>query len=211
MVNDKIKELTTIIMGTLILTIAITFGKENNTLNNYLITFASLIIIISVSIIIKKLVAYHYESDIKTKFWEIYQYGLRKDAHLIKPAPMAWVPIVLSLISRGMFWWLGIFEFEIKPLPERVSKRHDLYRFSEMAEIHIAIISVSGVIACLILAILGYFSNFEYFAKLATYYAFWSIIPLSSLDGSKILFGNKAMWITTTFITSIFLLVAMSI
>ncbi len=214
MVNEKIKELTTILIAILILSSVIIFNgvrEKTNFTQDFLPVFASMFLIILISIFVKKMTAYYYEADITTRFWEFYRFGFHKGSHLKKPTPMIWLPILLSLFSGGAIWWLGILEFDIKPKPERVSKRHDLYRFSEMTEWHIAIISLSGVIACLALSAIGYIAGFEQFAKLSTFYAAWSVIPLSTLDGTKILFGNKSMWTTITIITGFFLVAALAI
>jgi hypothetical protein len=200
-VNPKIKELTIILVSAIVLSLTVLFRNVENFLVDFGLTFLSFIIILSVSILAKKIVAYHYEADITTKFWEFYRYGLKKSAHLKKPTPMIWLPVVLTLFSQGKLWWLAVLEFDVKARPERVSKRHGLYRFSEMTERHIATIAMWGVISCLILSILGYLTGFESFAKLSALYATWSIIPFSGLDGSKIFFGNKGTWTTITIIT----------
>jgi hypothetical protein len=214
MVNQKIKELSTILIAIIVLSLIIIFNGvrgETNFIKDFPPAFISFFIIISVSIFAKKIVAYHYEADITTKFWEFYRYGLQKGHHLKKSTPMVWLPIMLSLFSRGTIWWLGILEFDIKPRPERVSKRHGLYRFSEITEWNIAIISMWGVIACLILSTIGYIAGFEAFARIATFYAAWSIIPISTLDGTKIFFGSRGIWSTITIITGLFLVAAFTI
>jgi hypothetical protein len=101
---------------------------------------------------------------------------------------------VLSLFTKGAFWWLAILEFDVSPKPERSSRRHGLYRFTEVTEWHMAWIVIWGIIANVALAIGGYILNFELFTKVSLYYAVWSIIPLSSLDGTKILFASRKLW-----------------
>ena len=214
MKNHSIKELSTIILATLILSLVVIFrvvDGETSFINDFSIAFLSFLIIVAASILAKKIVAYHYEADIKIKFWELYRFGFRKDAHLKKPTPMVWLPIILTLLSRGTIWWMSILSFDIEAKPERVSKRHGLYRFSEMTERHIAIISLWGVIACLVLSVIGYLLGFEYFAKLSTYYAAWSLLPFSNLDGTKIFFGNRSTWFTISLLTLFFLVAAFMI
>ena len=62
-----------------------------------------------------------------------------------------------------------------------------------------------GIITNIILAIIGYAAGFELFAKLAIYYSVWSILPISSLDGTKILFASRALWLTMAIISMMFL------
>jgi hypothetical protein len=150
-------------------------------------------------------VGYRFEIDVKTTFWKWYRFGFRKDSHFKKPVPMVWLPILFSLFTRGYVWWLAILEFEVVAKTERVSRRHGLYRFSEVTEWHMGLIAMWGIITNIILAIIGYAAGFELFAKLAIYYSVWSILPISSLDGTKILFASRALWLTMAIISVMFL------
>ena len=125
--------------------------------------------------------------------------------HFLKPIPMLWLPLLLALFSKGLIFWLGILEFDVKAKPERASRRHGLYRFTEVTEWHMAWIAAWGIIANLVFAIAAYIIGFELFAKLSIYYIAWSIIPLGKLDGSKIFFASRALWITIFTITAIIL------
>ncbi len=202
--TDKIvKEMITIVLGIIFLAIGI-YYKSSLSLSTAIIFIS---IIIFINIIIKKVVAYTFEIEITTKIWELKNYGLQKKFHFKKPLPMLWLPMLLSFISSGLILWLPIFSFDIKTKPERASKRHGLYRFTQVTEWHIAIIVMFAIFANLTTAIFGYVLGFEYFAKLNIFYAMWSLIPLSTLDGSKLFFGSKALWIITASVTSIFLII----
>lgn len=148
------------------------------------------------------MVGFNLETSVKTKFWEFYQFGFRKDMHFKSPIPMAWLPLVLTFITKAHFFWLGILEFDIKAKAERVAKRHGLYRFTEVTEWHIAWIAIWGIIANVIFALGGYILGFEFFAKLSIYFIAWSIIPLGRLDGAKIFYANRYLW------TAIFIIIA---
>lgn len=165
----------------------------------------SFLIIIGANVLIKKIVGFFLEINVRTKFWSWYRYGFRKDSHFKKPVPMLWIPLVGSLFSRGVFWWLAILEFDVTAKTERVAKRHGLYRFTQVTEWHIAWIATWGIILNFALAIIAYITGFEMFARLSLYFAAWSIIPLSGLDGSKIFFASKGLWITLATITLIIL------
>ena len=43
-------------------------------------------------------------------------------------------------------------------------------------------------------AVLGYLVGFTEFARLNIFLAFFSMIPISDLDGNKIFFGSQIMW-----------------
>lgn len=207
--KELIKEAAVIILASAILAAAISF-RNNSILYISLISF---FIIILANSITKKIVSYFLEIDVKIKFWSWYQYWVRKDSHFKRPLPMFWLPLILSLISKGYFWWLAILEFDVTSKVERVSKRHGLYRFTEVTEWHIAGIAVAAIIVNLILAIIAYvipISGFETFAKLSIYYCAWSIVPLSSLDGSKIFFASRKLWLITAIIVGILTLWALT-
>ena len=198
--EDSWKEILVIIIAAAILGVSFSFPGFKN-----IITLISLFfIVICINVIAKKIIAYYYEASIKTKFWRLYQFWFTKKSHFRNPIPMFWFPFLVSVAFNGAIQWLGILEFDIEAKTERVSKRHGLYRFSQMAEYHIAIIAATGLILNLLVAAIAYVLNFTTFAQLNIYYAFWSIIPISSLDGSKILFGSKPLW-TVLFIITIIL------
>ncbi len=204
--ESKVKELPIIFIASIILGLTVSYPfsslKEIPAIVTAIIFF---LIILSLNITTKKVVAYYLEADIKTKFWSWYQFWYTKRGHFKNPLPMLWLPPLLSLVSKGYVLWLGILEFDIKAKTERVSKRHGLYRFSDVTEWHISSIAALGIITNLVLAVIGYFIGLEFFAKLNIWFAFWSIIPISGLDGSKILAGSKILWFIMLVIISIFL------
>jgi len=191
----------TILLASIILALATSFKN----IEIFYISTLYFLIIISANILTKKIVGFHFETDVKTKFWTWYQFGFRKDMHFKSPIPMAWLPLLTALFSKGFIFWLGILEFDIKAKTERVAKRHGLYRFTEVTEWHIAWIAIWGIITNLILAIIGYIIGLETFAILSIYFIAWSIVPIGRLDGSKIFYANKALW-TAIFIITIIIL-----
>jgi len=205
--KENLKEFFIVIFAALILAISASL-KDRDFVYWILLSF---FIIISVNVIMKKIVGYLLELEVKVGFWSWYQYGFRKDAHFKKPLPMAWLPLFISLFSRGFLGWLAILEFDVGAKTERVSRKHGLYRFTEVTEWHVAWIAVWGIIANIVLALLAYFAGFELFSKLSIYYAAWSLVPLSSLDGSKIFFGSKALWMTVATFVLLFLIWGISI
>jgi len=190
-IKENAKELFVVVLAAVILALAVSF--TNTPL--LLITIVYFLIIIGSNVLTKKAVGYLFETKVQIKFWSWYQWGFRKDSHFKKPVPMAWLPLILALFTKGIFWWFAILEFDVAAKTERVSKRHGLYRFTEVTEKHIGMIATWGIVVNFILAIIGYLVGFEMFAKLSIFYIAWSIIPLSSLDGSKILFSNRGLWI----------------
>lgn len=198
--SNFFKETFIVLLASIILALVISFNK-----NDLLLTaFISFFIVISANVLTKKIVGYMFETNIKIKFWSWYQYGFRKDSHFKVPLPMLWLPLFIGLFSKGTLWWLAILEFDVEPRTEKVSRRHGLYRFTQVTEWHMGIIASFAILTNILLGLIAYFIGFELFAKISFSYAFWSIIPLSSLDGTKILFSSRALWITTAVISLIF-------
>lgn len=195
--KEELKELMVILLSSVVLALSVAFNKTS-LLPSLILSF---VIIIGLNILVKKSVGYFFETKVTTKFWSWYNFGFRKDSHFKRPVPMLWLPLILSLISRGFFWWFSILEFDVEAKTERVSRRHGLYRFTEVTELHIGLIALWGIITNLVIAIIAYLIGFELFAKLSIYYAAWNLIPLSSWDGAKILFAGRAMWIISAAIT----------
>jgi hypothetical protein len=199
--KETLAEIVTILFAALILAATVSHTRGLIVVAS---SFAIFIIIILINVVAKELAAYYYEANIKTKFWQWYQYGFRADSHFKEPLPMAWLPIALSLITKGFFWWMPILEFDITPRTERVSKRHELYRYTQMSEWHVGLIAFWGIVALILSSLIGYLFGFEYFTKLCSYYTLWNIIPLSNWDGTKILFGSRTLWVVTAIISLLF-------
>jgi len=197
MKNNRIsKEVAIILLAAIILSISY-IHPEIDYIDNFLIFFGGFILVIVTNVLIKKVVAYKLEANVMTKFWSMYRFGFSERRHFKNPLPMLWLTPLLSFISRGLLVWMPILEFEITPRTERVAKRYELYRFAQMTEWHIALIVFWGIMANIILYITLSIIGLQQIATISLYYAIWSIIPLSNLDGSKLLFGNRKLWLTT--------------
>jgi hypothetical protein len=118
---------------------------------------------------------------------------------------MIWLPLLLVLFTKGFFLWLGVLEFDLEAKTERVSRRHGLYRFTEVTEWHMAWIIMWALAANLVMAIIGYIAGFELFAKLSIYFIAWSLIPIAGFDGAKMLYASKAFWIISFSVAMIIL------
>jgi hypothetical protein len=197
------KELLVIFLATLILGLSLSYISRN--VKDTLIAFATILLVILVNVIAKKIVAYNLETDATLNFWSTYWYGFSSKSHFKKPMAMAWLPLLTSLITFGNFIWMPILEFDVSARPERIARQHGLYRYTAVTEWHIAIIAVVGIVANIIAGIAGYILGFETFAKWSIFYAAWSIIPIGRLDGTKILFGSRKIWVLMLFILAIIL------
>ena len=197
------KEIFIILIVTLILAFAISLVE---TIEIFLYTLLTIFIIIIINVVAKKIMAFYLESEIEINLWEIKQYGFGPSQHFKKPFPIgAFLPLISKVffffISR--FVWMASIVFDVKPKIYRAAKRHGLYSFSEITESHMGLIAAAGIIANLIIALVGYLIGFQDFARLSIFYAFFNMLPISDLDGNKIFFGNIILW---SFLASIVLI-----
>jgi Zn-dependent protease len=199
MINAK--ELGYLIIVTIITAFAIALTK-NLSLNTTLFIYSliGVFILLFVNILIKKTTAYFLESEIEIKIWEIKRFGFKTGDYFKKAFPLgAFMPLIskIFLFPLNGFVWMSSLVFDVKAKAYHAAKRHGMYSFSEMTEEHIGRIAAVGVIANLILAFLFYLIGGEFgviFAKLNIWFAFFSMIPISDLDGNKIFFGNLVLW-----------------
>ena len=156
---------------------------------------ATIFLVILINIFAKKVVAFHYDSEIEINLWEIKRWGFKTHYHFKKPFPAGvFFPVIITFLSYGFLYWMGNIVFEVKAKAYRAAKRWGLYTFSEMTEWHIGLIAASGIVANLLFAVIGYLIGFADFARLNIYYAFFNMLPISDLDGNKIFFGSLTLW-----------------
>lgn len=182
--------------------------------NNLASASAFSTIIIVLSILTKKLTAHFLDANVEHELWQMQNFGFRKKFQLKKPIPAGIIfPLILSLFSLGLIKFSAILTYETRALKYRASKRFGFYSFKEMTDWHQSIIGASSTLAILILAIVTYLLpyNLEYLSKLAIYYAFWNLLPISKFDGTQIFFGSRILWSVLFTVTVIFLFFALTI
>ncbi|OIO42573.1 hypothetical protein COU56_01655 [Candidatus Pacearchaeota archaeon CG10_big_fil_rev_8_21_14_0_10_31_9] len=182
----------------------------NQDYNVMLIAATSITLAVLINIATKKITAYYFETSIEHKIWSVDRYWLRRKDTFKNKIPFGiLIPFIATIASLGNFLFLAALEFDIKTLTSRVSKRHEWYKFTDITDFHLGVIAASGVILNLVFAVIGYLAGFSLFAKLNIYYAFYCMLPLWNLDGTKIFFANKNIWAVLGAIVIIFLLYAL--
>ena len=215
----NIKEALNVAAAIIILTIVI--GLESMLRLDYnaimLSILFSLIIIIT-AVYSKKLMARMLDSDVEHEIWSVkrimflmpkkFHFGFKPHQHFKKPLPMGIIlPLLVSAISLGTIKIMALLTYETKALKRRAAKRFGFYSFTEMTEFHNALIGAAGIVGILILAIVAYFipiPEFEYLARIASFYAFFNMLPISKLDGSQIFFGSRILYTALALLTLIF-------
>lgn len=212
----KYSELSHILAAIIILTVVIGFSSALD--SNWQAVGISLvfsIIIIAVNVLSKKFMANSLDSDVEHRIWSLSRYGLKKHQKFKKPWPLGIIlPLIVTLFTIGTFKLMTLLTYETRALKRRAARRFGIYSFKEMTDWHNAIIGATGIISLLVLSIVLYllpFSGLEYLAKLAIYYSFFNMLPISNLDGTQIYFGSRILYSVLAIITIIFTVLALTI
>ncbi len=178
-------------------------------------TFFFSLIIITVNIIAKKLMAFSLDADVEHELLKWQRYGIKAHQRLKKPIPIGIIlPLVIAVFSLGLIKLTTFLTYETRALKVRAAKRFGFYSYTEMTDWHNGLIGSAGIVALWILALILYLipsSGLEYFSKLTIYYAFWNLVPVSKLDGTQIFFGSIILWTALALITSILTVLALII
>jgi Zn-dependent protease len=189
------KEIISIFIITIILGFSISVFKS---LEAFLYSVLSILLIFTINITAKKITASSYDSEIEIRIWELKRYGFKKHQYFKNPLLLgALLPIISVVLLQGTFAWMASLVFDVKPKISRAAKKHGLYSFSEMTEWHIGLIATAGILANLFFALLGYLIGFPSqmkFSLLSIWFVFFNMLPISDLDGNKIFFGNLVLW-----------------
>ncbi len=197
----KKKETTAIAIIILILAICLSLF---NSWGTFLIVLFSVFLVVIANILAKKAMSFYLDSKIEFRLWKIKRYGFKSNKEFKKPLPTGvFLPIIFSALSLGNLIWLASLVFDVKPQVYKAAKRQGLYSFSETTEYQIGLIAAAGVLVSIVFAVISYFAGWILLAKLNIWFAFFSMIPLSDLDGNKIFFGSLVMW---SFLASIVLI-----
>lgn len=200
------KEIFNIASASLVLGVVYSLGAKNilEWQKMILPAIGLVTLVILINAIFKKISAYFFDTKIEIKLWEWKRYGYKPHQRMQKNFPFGFfMPLILKFLSVGLINWMAALTFEVKGTIYRAARKWQLYQYSEVTESEMALIAFSGIFMNLVFAVLGYLINAPMFAKLNLLYAFYNTIPLSNLDGSKIFFGEKTLWIFTAIVASL--------
>ena len=162
-------------------------------------------IVIGANIIGKKIIASRLDADVEHEVWKMQRYGLPVGAHLERSIPAGIIfPLFVTVISLGTVNLMSVLTYETRALKRRAARRFGPFSFTEMTDYHNSWVGAGGIIAVLIVAFISYWiPGASALGRLATFYAFWNMIPFSKLDGTQIYFGSRVLWSVLAVITLI--------
>ncbi|MEK6936515.1 MAG: hypothetical protein AABW58_00420 [Nanoarchaeota archaeon] len=145
-----------------------------------------------------------YGCNLNYNIWRIQRFGYGKSAYVrpikfgpyvLKTIPLGFiVPLLISFLSSGGLFFTGILSSSFI-----VNPAYRLGRvWAKLTEFEEAKIAVSGALANILLAILikGFrLSSLEDLILISSITAISYMLPFPGLDGIKVYFGSKLLWI----------------
>lgn len=209
-------EFNTLLSGVLVLTaITVFFAMQAYNIATlpaiaYALFFAVIILVLNVAA--KKIMAVLLDANVEHEIWRVERYGFAPTAYFKQPVLAGIIlPLLVAVLSLGKVPLMTLFTYETRARKERAARRHGYYSYSEMTEWHNSVIGAVGIIAVLALAVIAYLLDQEPLAKLAAYYAFFNMIPISKLDGAQIFFGSRVLWVVLATLSVLFTAAALII
>lgn len=197
-------ELLKVLLASLLMAYLIAFS--NFTLINFVNSFILSVLILFPHVVAHKIAASFYDSESKFDLLEWKRYWFLESAEFKYPFPIWLVlPIIVVLLTLGK---IKIFAIEVAKISWKKRKRIGRW-FTELQEYEIANIALAGPLINLAIAfisgiifLLTNIFTFKEFAILNAWFAFFSLIPLGSLDGTKVLFGGLIRFVVVFVLTT---------
>ena len=157
------------------------------------------------SVVVCNIVTWHFGCDAEFRLWCIRQYGFHKTSYFKRSLP-AWIlfPLGFVFLTLGYVKWLALTVFDVVPTT-RVGRE-----YAEITEWELALIAFFGLFANLALAVVSKIAGWDTLASINIWFAFFNFLPISELNGAKILHGSKMLWIFG-FVFTIIILILLGI
>jgi len=137
----------------------------------------------------QKIAARMLDSSTETSLWTMEQFGFKSNRKFTRSFPAGiFLPVFFIVATLGRLKFTAITTFEALALPR-------LRSFSKITERQLAMIALSGAIANVLVGFASFLMGYNDFAMMNLYFAFFNLFPLSSLDGMKIFFGSRLLWV----------------
>lgn len=149
-----------------------------------------------------KVIAKKYDAISTFRLWSIKRFWFTKSSKIeniklfgksFKTIKMGFIfPVLLSLLSNGFIRFAAVGSSEIT----EISRKRIGREFTHLTEFELAKIHLVGPLTTLLLAlVLFQFPGFEKIVEISYMVALFSMIPFSGLDGAKIFFGSRALYL----------------
>jgi len=210
------KEIRHLTIGILILSFVFGFndGRENFVFGYWLLNFLLVAVVVAISVLarelVRKFVAYRKGCRTEYNLWFIKKFSYRPTSGLKTGFPFfPIVAVFLAFISNGKAFFTAIETNTV----EAVRKYRVGRKFTRLTEYDEAIILLSGILTSAFFVL--FFSslskmvniNLNIFVVVNFWLALYALLPIPPLDGGKILFGSRSLYIfSVAFIVALFLM-----
>ncbi|MDP6641924.1 MAG: hypothetical protein QGF74_00890 [Candidatus Nanoarchaeia archaeon] len=192
-------ELKHFVITIFFVTFALAFDdkKSEFILNSWLLNFLKVLIFVSITVIVHyfghKLAARKYQTEVEHRIWCLSNLLFKK---IKKKIPIGIIlSLLVSFFSLGRLFFIAIESITINTKPKRTG-----FRYPNLMDYEIAIISVAGPLANLILALFIKLIGISFLNDLIMInlaYGLFHMIPFSDLDGCKVFFSSFIVYIFT--------------
>jgi len=169
----------------------------------WVISSAAALLILVVNTAGKKFTAHLYDSYAEIDHWNLTRFGFGRAEYFKNPVPL-WLffPLLFSFVTSGVVSWFAVTTFDTSAKASRVRRE-----FSNIGEWDMAIIAFGGILFSVILAFVAQLFGATDFARINLLFALFNLIPISTLDGARIFFGSRLLWVfSLAFVLSMLLL-----
>ncbi|MEK6919179.1 MAG: hypothetical protein AABW73_04015 [Nanoarchaeota archaeon] len=152
-------------------------------------------LILFVYLLAKKLTGYYFSVDEESRIWSLKRYGFRAHQYFNNEVPLGIIlPIVVLVLSLGTIPWYASLQSDLKPRKYKQVRKDGLLSFTNISDRDSAFVSAAGVFSCLLIAFFAYILNLPLVSRIAIQFSFFNMIPFGQLDGTKLFFGNRSLW-----------------
>jgi hypothetical protein len=177
------------------------------------------IILVAVHVSAQKFAAYNLDLGVRHQIWTMRRFGWRPGqrfdfdvpAGILAPAFFSLYSVAFLSVANLWIYFLAILTYDARALKIRAARRFGNYSYVAMTEFHNALVGAAGIIAILLVAIISWSLGILYLGKIASYYAFFNMLPLSNLNGTQIFFGNRILFYILAVTVTIFAMIALTI
>ncbi len=177
-------------------------GRKEFVAKLWFLNLLKIILLVIIAVLFRefviKLYARRHQAKSYYKFWLIKRFWFTNWGKTKVGMPLAQLFALLgAIISEGKFFFTAIGTHKLEEnRVARTGRKHTLLTYSEEGRIVLA-----GIFANLFLMFLSSVLvsnlnlNLVSFIKINFSIAIWNLLPIGSLDGAKIFFGSKLLWI----------------
>ncbi|MBI5872126.1 hypothetical protein HZB88_03500 [archaeon] len=208
------QEIKPLLIALFVVTLAFAFDDKSETFRwgYWLLNFIKILILVAIAFLVHEMAHKWYAGKLgfSTVFdlWNVKRFSWRlsptfprtfhfgRKAYTIHSIPLG---IVLSLIitffSNGALFFIPVSVYRLViEKASRIGKR--FYQITEYEEARIAMMGpLANILLALILKILNFNGIFDDAILINGLYGLYNMIPLAALDGSKILYGSRLLYV----------------